>query len=305
MNTTTLCPGVHRLRRYTAGRLNAAERDDVRDHLDGCPWCRSLVEGLEATRKDRPLSGEEGWSETGMSTTATATHFLKSRPTWPREVSTDTDDTDSGLDALDLSFLEPSTRADALGQIADYEVLGLLGRGGMGVVLKAFDESLHRMVAIKVLAPKLAASRRARRQFLHEARSAAAINHPNVVTIHAVNVHKGMPYLVMECIAGQSLRQRIHHGPKLNPTEVLRIGLQIASGLAAAHAQGVIHRDIKPANIMLEDHDRPGQDHRLRPGPGRAEPLRDDLPGADRRHPRLHVAGAGSRRTAGPPQRPV
>jgi hypothetical protein len=88
---------------------------------------------------------------------------------------------------------------------------------------------------------------------LREARSAAAINHPNVVTIHAVGEQAGMPYLVMECIPGQSLRQRIRSGPPLRPVQMLRISLQIAQGLEAAQQQVVIHRDIKPANIMLED----------------------------------------------------
>ncbi len=123
----------------------------------------------------------------------------------------------------------------------------------MGVVFKAFDKALHRMVAIKVLAPRLASSQGARRRFIREARAAAAINHPNVITIHSVSVQQEMPYLVMEYIAGTTLHHRIRQGPPLETEEVLRIAVQVASGLAAAHEQGVIHRDIKPANIMLEN----------------------------------------------------
>ena len=82
---------------------------------------------------------------------------------------------------------------------------------------------------------------------------AAAIGHVNVVTIHSVDEEHGLPYLVMECLVGRSLKGRIEAGPKLDPREVLRIGMQIAEGLEAAHLQGVIHRDIKPANIMLLD----------------------------------------------------
>src|SRR5262249_15557478 len=128
-----------------------------------------------------------------------------------------------------------------------------LGQGGMGIVFKAFDESLRRFVAIKVLAPALASNQKARRRFVREARAAAAINHPNVVTIHSVNIAQDQPYLVMEFISGSSLRQRIKNTPRLGLAEILRIGVQVATGLSAAHEQGVIHRDIKPANIMLED----------------------------------------------------
>jgi hypothetical protein len=134
-----------------------------------------------------------------------------------------------------------------------YEVLSLLGRGAMGLVLKAFDTVLHRTVAIKVLAPQLAASEKAQRRFLREARAAAGINHPNVVTIHAVDEQGGLPYLVMEFVPGVTLRQRIRQGKPFDLASLLRIGAQVAAGLAAAHQHGVIHRDIKPTNIMLED----------------------------------------------------
>ena len=123
----------------------------------------------------------------------------------------------------------------------------------MGVVFKAFDRHLCRSVAIKVLSPPLAASTKAHRRFLREARAAAGINHPNVVTIHAVDEQAGLPYLVMEFVSGQTLRQRVRTGKPFDLASLLHIAAQIAAGLAAAHKHGVIHRDIKPANIMLED----------------------------------------------------
>ncbi len=140
----------------------------------------------------------------------------------------------------------------AIGRIAAHEIYDVLGRGGMGIVLDAFDTALHRRVAIKVLSPQLATSQTAHRRFLREARAAAGINHVNVVTIHAVDEWAGMPYLVMEYVAGRTLRERIRLGP-LDLATMLRIGAQIAAGLAAAHQHGVIHRDIKPANVLLED----------------------------------------------------
>ena len=127
----------------------------------------------------------------------------------------------------------------------------MLGRGGFGIVVRAFDETLHRMVAIKVLAPQLAATSPARKRFLREARASARVRHENVVQIHAVE-EQPLPYLVMEYIPGQTLQQRLDQTGPLDVPDVLRIGGQIARGLAAAHEQGLIHRDIKPGNILLE-----------------------------------------------------
>jgi serine/threonine protein kinase/Flp pilus assembly protein TadD len=123
----------------------------------------------------------------------------------------------------------------------------------MGVVLKALDPRLNRVVAVKLLAPALATSPQARRRFLREARAAAAVCHEHVVTIHAVDEVAGAPYLVMQYVAGRSLQQKIDRDGPLDLEVVLRIGMQVAAGLAAAHAQGLVHRDIKPANILLEN----------------------------------------------------
>ena len=136
-----------------------------------------------------------------------------------------------------LEFLQPSTKPGSLGRLAHYEVLEVLGKGGFGIVLKAFDEKLHRIVAVKVMAPHLASASPARKRFLREARASAAIRHENVVAIFAVE-DQPIPYLVMEYIAGQTLQERLDsHGP-LDLKEVLRTGRQVADGLAAAHAMG-------------------------------------------------------------------
>ena len=123
----------------------------------------------------------------------------------------------------------------------------------MGIVLKALDSALHRTVAIKCLGPELAFLSTARKRFAREAKAAASVAHEHVVAIHAVDTWKGVPYLVMQYVPGISLQQRIDRDGPLAVIDVLRIGLQIASGLAAAHAQGLVHRDIKPANILLEN----------------------------------------------------
>ncbi|NLY02271.1 MAG: serine/threonine protein kinase [Rhodopirellula sp.] len=163
---------------------------------------------------------------------------------------------------LSLGFLAPSEEAGCLGTLGQYEVHDVIGRGGMGVVLRAFDPKLSRIVAVKVLLPQLAANPNARRRFLREARAAAAVSHPHIVTIHAVEESAATPadarrtappFLVMECVDGQSLQDKLDRSGPLRLEEILRISRQIAEGLAAAHKQGLIHRDIKPANILLEN----------------------------------------------------
>jgi hypothetical protein len=159
----------------------------------------------------------------------------------------------AGVDSeVPLDFLVSSDDPQALGRIGDYAVTEVIGRGGMGIVLKARDASLDRVVAIKVLAPELASNATARKRFLREAKTAAAVTHQHVVTIHAVGEDR-LPYLVMECVSGQSLQDKLDQQGPLELREVLRIAAQVATGLAAAHAHGVIHRDIKPANILLEN----------------------------------------------------
>lgn len=149
------------------------------------------------------------------------------------------------------SILGPPTRPDSLGRLAHYEVLSVLGQGGFGIVVKAFDESLQRIVAIKILAPHLATTSPPRKRFLREARSAAAVRHEHVVQIHAVE-EQPIPFMVMELIEGLNLQQQIDAIGPLEPAEVVRLGRQVALGLAAAHEKGLIHRDVKPANILLE-----------------------------------------------------
>ncbi|MBS0204732.1 MAG: SUMF1/EgtB/PvdO family nonheme iron enzyme [Planctomycetes bacterium] len=154
---------------------------------------------------------------------------------------------------VSMDFLEPSDVAGSLGRLGGYTILDVIGRGGMGIVLRAMDTKLNRVVAIKVLAPEFAGNPQARRRFLREAQAAAAVSHDHVVTIFAVGDNEKLPYLVMECIVGQSLQQKIDKQGALGLTEILRIGMQIAAGLSAAHKQGLVHRDIKPANILLEN----------------------------------------------------
>lgn len=159
-------------------------------------------------------------------------------------------------------YLAPCELPGTLGRLGPYEILEEIGRGGMGVVFRAHDPKLQRIVAVKALAPELARLPSARQRFLREARAAAAISHPHVVTIFAVEgteeaslgtERTTLPFLVMECIVGQTLHDKIKRVGALRLEEIIRISRQMAEGLAAAHKRGLIHRDIKPANILLEN----------------------------------------------------
>ncbi|WP_439623639.1 protein kinase domain-containing protein [Gemmata sp.] len=135
-----------------------------------------------------------------------------------------------------------------------YVVVRELGSGGMGRVLEAHDPALGRRVAVKEIRPELAADPGARDRFLREARAAAAVRHDHIVPVYHVGERDGAPFLVMPLLAGESLAARLDRGP-LPPGDVARVGREAASGLAAAHAAGLVHRDVKPANLWLEDPD--------------------------------------------------
>jgi serine/threonine protein kinase len=149
-------------------------------------------------------------------------------------------------------FLAPPQNPDELGRLGPYRVLKVLGAGGMGVVFEAEDAALERRVALKAMLPTLAASTSARQRFLREARAAAAIENERIVQIYHVGEDRGVPFLVMPLLKGESLESRINPDRRLPIDEVLRIGREIAEALAAAHERGLIHRDIKPANVWLE-----------------------------------------------------
>lgn len=151
-----------------------------------------------------------------------------------------------------LDFLGAASHPELLGRLGRYEIERVIGAGGMGVVLKGFDTELNRPVAVKVLAPHLAHNGAARQRFAREGRAAAAVVHEHVVAIHNVESEGQVPFLVMQYVAGQSLQTRVEQQGRLGTCELLRIGVQAAAGLAAAHQQGLIHRDIKPANLLLE-----------------------------------------------------
>jgi hypothetical protein len=151
-----------------------------------------------------------------------------------------------------FDFLAPRQNDQELGRLGPYSILKVLGSGGMGVVFEALDPHLERHIGLKVMKPSLAPSEAARKRFVREAKATAAIKHDHIVTIFQVGEERGVPYLAMEYLEGESLEDRLKREHVLPWAEALRIGREIAEGLAAAHERGLIHRDIKPGNIWLQ-----------------------------------------------------
>jgi serine/threonine protein kinase len=251
MNENTSQCDATRLRRYLAGELAASEESGVIQHLDNCPHCQREIESLAASADEwndiRSLLTPVGSAPRAVSRSMIAGLVVSAGETSPSDLAAA-----CAMGEGRLEFLAPTDDPEMLGRLGPYEIKGLVGQGGMGLVLKAYDRALQRTVAIKVLSPHLATNPTARRRFAREAQAAAAVAHEHVIAIHAVAEASGLPYLVMPYMPGQSLQQRLDEVGPLAPVEVLRISSQIAAGLAAAHAQGLVHRDIKPANILLE-----------------------------------------------------
>ncbi len=197
-----------------------------------CPRCGRHVEA--------PL---ESGSSLGNQSSGTASKSRDDRATFEAA--------NTGRD--DLDFLAPPQASDEIGRLGNYRILKILGSGGMGIVFQAEDLKLRRQVALKVMKKSMAQSSINRSRFMREAMTAASIEHDHIVPIYAIDEDRGVPYLAMKLLVGESLEDRLNRETKLPPAEVIRIGKEIAEGLAAAHEKGLVHRDIKPANIWLEE----------------------------------------------------
>ena len=223
------CLSRTELEKYLNEHISEHEEADLQQHIGGCTHCQEQLEQLAASRAM--------WD--GL------------RDSIPSDSAT-TEVVDTTVNNL-IDHLAPTEDPKFLGRLGAYEVCGIIGQGSTGIVLKAFEPRLNRYVAIKVLSPTLASNGSARKRFEREGRAIASVSHEHVVPIYAVDDYRGLPYIVMQYIPGVSLLQRIKKSGSLNTCEVVRIGLQVARGLDAAHRQGIVHRDVKPANVILED----------------------------------------------------
>ena len=242
--------------RLLTRELSGAEQAALESHLEVCSNCRDALDCMTADaswwREARDFLSGSGLS--GSSSPRAADRDPAMAAAAASEDLAEQEPLHESLYGHNLkSFLAPTDDPRMLGRVGPYEIAGIIGSGGMGIVLKGFDAALNRYVAIKLLAPRLAASATARRRFAREAQAAAAVMHDNVMAIHSVAESQGLPYFVMPYARGASLEKRIQQTGPLSMEEILRIGRQVAAGLAAAHAQGLVHRDIKPANILLEE----------------------------------------------------
>jgi WD40 repeat protein/serine/threonine protein kinase len=255
MSAQFTCPDTTDLNRLLAGALPDAERRSLTEHLDGCADCQAALERLAVGDTDLSLAVRAAATGSAPPARSRYWHALRQLESDAATVAR-SGRISTRMTSVLLDFLEPSGTEGHLGRLGHFDVEELLGRGGMGVVLRAFDTHLQRHVAIKVLDPQLADDMTARQRFCREARSAASVTHENVVTIYHVEKEEtsGLPFLVMQVVTGESLQDRLDRVGALPVGDIVRIGLQTAVGLAAAHEKGLVHRDIKPANILLEAH---------------------------------------------------
>jgi serine/threonine protein kinase len=242
MSLSTECLGVSQVESLLQGNLTPEEHEAAQDHLEHCETCRARVEAT--------IGPAQWWSDVQSVLRSNASLHVAASLRDAAEDDARLGETRLRESVLDL--LGPTDDPNMLGRIGPYEIVALLGQGGMGAVFKGFDRSLNRFVAIKMLLPHLAASGAARKRFAREAQAVAAVVDDHVMAIHCVDEWQGVPYLVMTYSRGVSLQKRLNDNGPLEVREILRIGMQAAKGLAAAHAQGIVHRDIKPANIFLD-----------------------------------------------------
>lgn len=211
------------------------EASGLLDHVERCPDCQATL---------RSIGGNESWWSNVQKWLGSA----KDGSGIAAETNGLTEST-----ALDVAILQPPKHPEMLGRLGRYDIEGVIGRGGMGVVFRGFDSDLQRCVAIKILSPRHGYDATARQRFAREAQAAASVVHENVIPIFNVEAEHDPPFFVMPFIAGATLEQFVKRHGCPDAITVLRIARQIVNGLHAAHQQDLIHRDIKPGNILVTE----------------------------------------------------
>ena len=243
------------LQQSLSEQLTQRDEELLAAHLTECEACRDTLEKLAADGGSWQHVGRVLREETSGEAAQARDVDSKLSPRVPHSNDQADDEYDSSKlkpSEFIVDFLQPSQNKESLGRLGNIEIREFIGQGAHGIVLKGFQEELNRLVAVKVMAPHLASVVAARKRFAREARATAAIVHPNVMPVLHVDSSGQLPFLVMPYVDCESLQDRLDREGSLPILDVLRISLQVARGLAAAHAQGLVHRDVKPANILLE-----------------------------------------------------
>ena len=260
-SNATTCPPTEILNDFVEGKLEPPTLDECELHIAECPACLETLRGLGT---EDTLTGHVAAAMNEPDATRSSVpldNLLERMLKQPQEFKSLDQAQGSHLPAelmADraaevLRCIEP-TDNQSLGALGDYDLERLIGTGSSGVVFKATDRTLNRTVALKVLRPSL--GEMARQRFISEARSAASIEHPNVVTIYQVGQADRLAFMAMQWIPGQTLEQLLAGGRVFDEDEIRKVARQVATGLQVAHDRQIIHRDIKPANIWITEQDR-------------------------------------------------
>lgn len=237
---------------YLNGELNLTVERAFENHLGECVECRGLLEQLAAEKgfwtdireclHGSPQSSENSCDYRGL---ADSVRWLLYDQTLPVFASTE----DSGEFGWH-QWMEPPLNERSIGRVHHYEILSIIGRGGMGVVFLAMDTELNRLVALKTLSPEVRFHEEARLRLFREARAIALLNHPNIISIYAFESWAGVPFIVVPYIEGGNLQDYVDK-QELSIIERLEIAIQISDALSALHRAGVVHRDLKPSNVLV------------------------------------------------------
>ncbi len=258
--TSQLCPKPADLGRYVLGNMNSTDMQMLEQHLMQCQRCCDQIETLnpqdEVTKSFGLSSPIDELNDSLINDVMTRVNQWRAMTENTSSLSAtgsfvSAEDQDLG-DLATGGLLNAPISPDELGRLGDYRVLRILGRGGMGFVFLAEDIKLRRRVALKVMRPSEARKRGGAERFLREARAAAAVEHDNIVTILQVGEDRGIPFIAMPLLQGESLRSILNRESRVPQSRAIAICRQVAEGLQAAHQTGLIHRDIKPDNLWIE-----------------------------------------------------
>src|SRR5487761_1078942 len=249
----SVCPHVEQLERMLLGLVSDDEFAELEQHVTHCAKCMAALAGAAAGDSlVRAVHDHTRRLSSLRARRASIEAVVERAKRIVGEVGPST--SHLAASAADIAFLSPAEQPDEVGRLGDYRILRVLGSGGMGVVFEAEEIQLGRRVALKAMKPVLAASASSHRRFIREAQAAASVEHEQIVPVYHVGSDRGIPFIIMPLLRGEPLAARLDaQAPAPLPlAQALRIGREIALGLAAAHQAGLIHRDIKPGNVWLE-----------------------------------------------------